>query len=56
MATTPRGPFRLGTLCLLLAWLPAAVVLPPLVGLSGAEVLPAAAVAANRPGGTRNRA
>jgi hypothetical protein len=33
------GPFRLAALCLLLAWLPAAVVLPPLAGLSGVVVL-----------------
>ncbi|WP_286248140.1 low temperature requirement protein A [Streptomyces graminofaciens] len=40
------GPFRLAAVCLLLAWLPAAVVLPPLVGLSGVVVLLAAVAAA----------
>ncbi|GAB3003999.1 low temperature requirement protein A [Streptomyces pseudoechinosporeus] len=39
------GPFRLAALCLLLAWLPAAVVLPPLAGLSGVVVLLAAVAA-----------
>ncbi|MEU5655109.1 low temperature requirement protein A [Streptomyces sp. NPDC047737] len=36
------GPFRLAALLLVLAWLPAAVVLPPLAGLAGVVVLLAA--------------
>ncbi|MFE6822263.1 low temperature requirement protein A [Streptomyces sp. NPDC057690] len=39
------GPFRLAALCLLLAWLPAAMVLPPLAGLAGVVVLLAAVAA-----------
>ncbi|MEV6617135.1 low temperature requirement protein A [Streptomyces sp. NPDC051051] len=40
------GPFRLAAVCLLLAWLPAAMVLPPLAGLAGIVVVFAAVAVA----------